>query len=95
MIYYYAPCFVGNPPGSTDPDTGDTYTPDIVKQPGKDIGGGPVFLSNLPAGMVVLKYDDPETRCVVRMATASGRPGWVYKTASEVLADYPGLPGVV
>jgi hypothetical protein len=94
-FYYYTPCFNGSPPGFTDPESGEVWTPEPVRQPGQDTGSGPEYVENLPRGADVLKYDDPRVRCVVRIDHPFTLPGWVLKSPAEVLIDYPGLPGVV
>jgi hypothetical protein len=92
FAYYYTPCFTGQ---TTDPDSGDPVGPPF-KVPGADFGEGTVEVAHTPAGMVPLIYDDPNTRCVVRVpATTNALMGWVSKTSGEVLADYPGLNGVI
>ena len=83
--YFYTPCFEGSPEESVPP----------VTLPGQDSGSGTEFLQAVP-GMTILKYDDSPLRCVLRVPFGTyARPGWVLKTSGEVLADYPGLPGVV
>jgi hypothetical protein len=92
FAYYYTPCFIGERP---DPDTGE---PDgsPVKEPGMDPGEGTEPVPFMPSGVGILKWDDPLTRCVVRVPFhTSVYPGWVPKTSGEVLADYPGLNGVI
>jgi hypothetical protein len=92
--YYYTPCFVGQ---HLDPETGDPAG-DVVMEPGMDQGGevGIEFIPERPSGLGILKYDDPLTRCVVKVPVHTLTfPGWVPKTAGEILADYPGLPGVI
>jgi hypothetical protein len=94
--YYYTPCFDGNKPDDTDPDTGIVYPGSPTKEPGVDLGAGTVLSGGLPSGMTVLKYDDDLTRCVVKLnAVVPPLVSWVEKTSGEVLADYPGLPGVI
>jgi hypothetical protein len=89
--YFYAPCYDGPPLDVTGSPTAGT-----TKEPGKNTGAGTVFVFDQPHGMVILQYDDPLSRCVVRLVDTSPQlPGWVNKTSGEVLADYPGLPGVV
>jgi hypothetical protein len=92
FAYYYTPCFVGQHP---DPETGDP-SGEIAKEPGMDQGDGTELIPTRPLGLAAIKYDDPLTRCVVRVPVHTPAfPGWVPKTPEEVLADYPGLPGVI
>jgi hypothetical protein len=84
-LYYYTPIFEG--PLPEDAET-------TVKQPGADVGSGPEF-GVLPPGCNLLKYDDAQSRAVVRLVASSAPlQGWVPKTSAEVLVDYPGLWGV-
>ena len=90
--YFYTPCYNGPPIDSVTglPSEGTT------KEPGQDTGTGTEYVSPQPHGSTVLKYDDGLMRCVVRLLnTSAERPGWILKTSGEVLADYPGLPGVI
>jgi hypothetical protein len=89
-FYYYTPCYHGP---LLDDD--DLPTSDTVKQPGVNFGSGVEYTNNLPNGLRILKYDDVQTRCVIRILyTTTPLDGWEIKTSGEVLSDYPGLQGV-
>ncbi|MDB4278135.1 hypothetical protein N9917_00895 [Deltaproteobacteria bacterium] len=88
--YYYTPCFSG-----PVPDENGDPTDTLVKMPGIDTGSGVEYMGEALVGTTILKYDDAETRCVVKASSSTDAPGWAPKSTGQVLTDYPGLPGVV
>lgn len=93
--YYYAPLYDGPMSDEVNPETEEVFPGGNTREPGKDTGSGPEYAITKPVGMVVLFYDDAETRCVVKLrATSAPLQGWVGKAPAEVQADYLELLGV-
>jgi len=83
--YYYADAYI---------------EPDGTTAPGKDTGGGlESGLDAIGPGVKALTLDEGQSpaRFVLQLHDDynTPAPGWVQKTSGEVLADYPGLPGVI
>jgi len=76
-MYFYAPSY-------TDPETGSTK-PGIVGEGGEILPPD----SPYPPGSRDIHFDSSVPRFVVQ--SSYGLSGWVYKTAEQVDADYPGV----